>query len=222
MVKDQTFSLSKLVTAVELLCDQQFLTHAHTEAGTNFPDHIGETIAVGYCPGCILRSHRQICYVSHSQFLQASLSFIPCNSPDLPEGEDEAQSVADTSSSVSATSAANVAPLAAAGATAANTVLPSVTTNAAPPASVPMTHGNTSASACGYAITVGCEISVFQGWHVSSFSSVPPYSMFAQHNVHSHVVGIPGACFGWHTSRASVDEAYAQALQYGTVQKLAV
>lgn len=42
----------------------------------------------------------------------------------------------------------------------------------------------------------------------------------SRHNVHSHVIGIPGACFGWYSSCASADEAYAQALLDGTVHEL--
>jgi hypothetical protein len=32
-----------------------------------------------------------------------------------------------------------------------------------------------------------------------------------RHNVHPHVIGVPGACFAWHPSRASAEAAYAQA-----------
>ncbi|KAG1728755.1 uncharacterized protein EDB91DRAFT_1253353 [Suillus paluster] len=214
VVKEQTFSLSKLVTVVELLRNQLFLTHAHAEAGVDLPDYVEEVLAVGYCPGCVLCSHRQICYVCRTQIPPAvSLS----NSPDLPEGGDEAQSVTDTSSLTSVATTGNVAPPAAAGVAATNAAPPPVTiaaTNTAPPpvtiaAATSLTttaphHGSTSASACWYIITVGCETGVFQGWH----------------NVHSHVVGVPGACFGQYTSRASADEAYAQVLQDGTVQEL--
>ncbi|KAG1720549.1 uncharacterized protein EDB91DRAFT_1256921 [Suillus paluster] len=202
MVKEQTFSLSELVTVVELLCDQLFLTHAHAEAGVNLPDYVEEVLAVGYCPGCVLRSHRQICYVCRTQIpLAVSLS----NSPDLPEGGDEAQSVTDTSSLTSVATTGNVAPPAAAGVAATNAAPPPVTIAAATSLTTAAPHhGSTSALACWYVITVGCETSVFQGWH----------------NVHSHVVGVPGACFGRYTSRASADEAYAQVLQDGTVQEL--
>ncbi|KAG1736452.1 uncharacterized protein EDB91DRAFT_1083410 [Suillus paluster] len=181
MVKEQTFSLSELVTVVELLRDQLFLTHAHAEAGVNLPDYVEEALAVGYCP--------------------VSLS----NSPDLPEGGDEAQSVTDTSSLTSVATIGNVAPPAAAGVAATNAAPPPVTIAAATSLTTTAPHhGSTSASARWYIITVGRETGVFQGWH----------------NVHSHVVGVPGACFGRYTSRASADEAYAQALQDGTVQEL--
>ncbi|KAG1733452.1 hypothetical protein EDB19DRAFT_1911590 [Suillus lakei] len=193
MIKEQTFSLSKLVTVVELLRNQLFLTHAHAEAGANLPDYVEEVLAIPWA---------------------SSLS----SSPDLlPEGGDEAQSVTDMSSLTSVATTGNVAPPAAAGVAATNTAPPPVTmaaTNAVPSpvtiaAATSLTtatphHGSTSASARWYVITVGRETGVFQGWH----------------NVHSHVVGVPGACFGQYTSRASAGEAYAQALQDGTVQEL--
>jgi hypothetical protein len=40
--------------------------------------------------------------------------------------------------------------------------------------------------------------------------------------VHAHVVGVPGACFGRYSSRASAEEAFAQAVHDGTVQELAL
>ncbi|KAG1744355.1 hypothetical protein EDB19DRAFT_1906582 [Suillus lakei] len=181
MIKEQTFSLSKLVTVVELLHNQLFLTHAHAEAGANLPDYVEEVLAIPWA---------------------SSLS----GSPDLlPEGGDEAQSVTDMSSLTSVATTGNVTPPAAAGVAATNTV-PSPVTIAAATSLITATphHGSTSASARWYVITVGCETGVFQGWH----------------NVHSHVVGVPGACFGQYTSRASAGEAYAQVLQDGTVQEL--
>lgn len=40
--------------------------------------------------------------------------------------------------------------------------------------------------------------------------------------MHAHVVGVPGACFGRYSSRASAEEAFAQAVHDGTVQELAL
>ncbi|KAG1738113.1 uncharacterized protein EDB91DRAFT_1249427 [Suillus paluster] len=168
MIKEQTFSLSELVTVVELLRDQLVLTHAHAEAGTDLPNQLEEALA--------------------TQISQAGLSISSSNSPgDYPEG-DKTQSVSETSSLSSVTTAANTAP-------------PSITITAAAGAAP---HGSTSASVHWYVVTFGCETGVFQGWH----------------NVHSHVVGVPGACFGQYSSRAVADEAYAQELQDGTVHEL--
>lgn len=63
------------------------LTHAHAEAGTDLPNHLEEALAVGYCPGCVLRNHKQTCYVCQTQISQAGLSISSSNSPaDHPEG----------------------------------------------------------------------------------------------------------------------------------------
>ncbi|KAG2738988.1 hypothetical protein P692DRAFT_20756900, partial [Suillus brevipes Sb2] len=67
-------------------------------------------------------------------------------------------------------------------------------------------HTSMSASLRWYVITVGRETGVFQGWH----------------NVHAHVVGVPGACFGRYSSRTAADIAYAQALNDGSVSQLPV
>ncbi|KAG1781394.1 hypothetical protein EV702DRAFT_1193582 [Suillus placidus] len=165
MIKEQTFSLSELVTIFELLRDQLYLTHTHVEAGTDLPNHLEEALA--------------------TQISQAGLSISSSNSPaDHPEG-DELQSVSDTSTLTSGVAAVNTAP-------------PSIAITGASP------HGSTSASVRWFVVTVGRETGVFQGWY----------------NVHSHVIGVPGACFGRYSSRASADEAYAQALQDGTVHEL--
>ncbi|KAG1720281.1 uncharacterized protein EDB91DRAFT_1088892 [Suillus paluster] len=123
----------------------------------------------------------------------------------LKEMPDKVQSAWTSVSSLSSLNTTiDVGP---AGDTAANTVVPNATPGTVTPAIATTTaHGSTSASARWYIITVGRETGVFQGWH----------------NVHSHVISVPGACFGWYSSRASADEAYAQALQDGTVQELPV
>ncbi|KAG2756199.1 hypothetical protein P692DRAFT_20814949 [Suillus brevipes Sb2] len=57
---------------------------------------------------------------------------------------------------------------------------------------------------CWYVITIGRETGVFQGWH----------------NVHVHVIGVPGACFGRYSSQSAAQVAYAQALNDGSVSRL--
>ncbi|KAG1747265.1 uncharacterized protein EDB91DRAFT_1079859 [Suillus paluster] len=175
LIKEQTFSLSELVTAVELLHDQLTLKAAHSQAD----------------PEADLPEQAQIQHGGVSQ-------------------GDKVQSAWTSVSSLSSLNTTiDVGP---AGDTAANTVVPNatpgtVTPGTATPAIATTTaHGSTSASARWYVITVRRETGVFQGWH----------------NVHSHVIGVPGACFGWYSSHASADEAYAQALQDGTVQELPV
>ncbi|KAG1744509.1 hypothetical protein EDD22DRAFT_958634 [Suillus occidentalis] len=177
LVKEQTFSLSELVTAVELLRDQLTLKLAHSahsevDPEAESPDHVDEAISVGYCPA-----------TSHA-------------------GEDKEcsdwTSLSDFSSSRSTINSA---------ATPGTVVTPAVSPSGATPAiAAAPVHGTTSASVRWYVVTVGRETGVFQGWH----------------NVHSLVVGVPGACFGRYSSRASADESYAQALEDGTVQQLPV
>jgi hypothetical protein len=79
-----------------------------------------------------------------------------------------------------------------------------------------------SASLRWYVITVGRETGVFQGWYVPHHFVFIVFTFFPRHNVHAHVVGIPGACFGRYSSRTAADIAYAQALNDGSVSQLPV
>jgi hypothetical protein len=63
---------------------------------------------------------------------------------------------------------------------------------------------------------------IFQGWYVSCPFILIDLLIFNRHNVHSFVVGVPGACFGRYSSCASADESHVQALEDGTVQQLPV
>lgn len=112
------------------------------------------------------------------------------------------------------TTEADVASPATSGVAVVNTAPPSIAITGAAP------HGSTSASVCWYVVTVGRETGVFHGWYVSPSHLDLSIQCSSRHNVHSHVIGVPGACFGRYSSRASADEAYAQALQDGTVHEL--
>ncbi|KAG2028640.1 hypothetical protein BDR03DRAFT_1019541 [Suillus americanus] len=74
LIKEQTFSLSELITAVELLCDQQVLQQAHTDTRVEVPKHLEKAITTSYCPGCILHAHRQICYVCGTHTYTSTLA----------------------------------------------------------------------------------------------------------------------------------------------------
>ncbi|KAG2748564.1 hypothetical protein P692DRAFT_20848737, partial [Suillus brevipes Sb2] len=176
LVKEQTFSLSELITAVELLRDQQVLQQAHTDARVEVPEHLERAIATGYCPGCILHAHRQTCDTQ----------------------SDTESDVSDSTTALSPPAVVMAPPPPPA------TFIAPTTAAVAPPATIFASQGSTSASVRWYVITVGRETGVFQGWH----------------NVHAHVVGVPGACFGRYSSRASAEEAFAQAVHDGTVQEL--
>ncbi|KAG2065108.1 hypothetical protein BDR04DRAFT_1122080 [Suillus decipiens] len=68
-----------------------------------------------------------------------------------------------------------------------------------PPALVPPTQAGaagTSTSTYWYVVTVGCETGIFQGWH----------------NVHPHVIGVSGACYGCHSSLAAAQTTYSEAI----------
>ncbi|KAG1766012.1 hypothetical protein EV702DRAFT_1050802 [Suillus placidus] len=180
LVKEQTFSLSELVTAVELLHDQLTLKLAHSEAIPE-ADQVVEAIAVGYCP------HKS---TSHEA------------------GDKECSdwtSLSDLSSSPSTiNSAATPGTVATPAVAAAPATTPVSPPGATPAIAAAPVHGSTLASVCWYVVTIGRETGIFQGWH----------------NVHSLVVGVPGACFGRYSSHASADESYVQALEDGTVQQL--
>jgi hypothetical protein len=112
------------------------------------------------------------------------------------------------------TTESDIASPAASGVAAVNTAPPSIAITGAAPC------GSTSALVRWYVITVGCEMGVFQGWYVSPSHIDLSIQCSSRHNVHSHVIGVPGACFRRYSSHASADEAYAQALEDGTVHEL--
>lgn len=116
-----------------------------------------------------------------------------------------ANDVADDSDTVAPV---NVAPI---------TPVPQV---AATQAAQPNLHTSTSVSQRWYVITVGRETGVFQGWYVSHSFIITTLILFARHNVHVHVIGVPGACFGRYSSQSAAQVAYAQALNDGSVSRL--
>ncbi|KAG1838109.1 hypothetical protein C8R48DRAFT_782484 [Suillus tomentosus] len=200
LIKEQTFSLSELVTAVELLCDQLTLRLAHTQADpeADIPEQVAEAIAVGYCPACVFHAHTRTCYVCTAQIHPGGIS--PAHEGTSPAGDKVESDASDWSTLPHAitTPAVTAAP-----ATIKTSAIVSTTGTVTIPAIAATT---TSASSRWYVVTVGRETGIFQGWH----------------NVHPYVVGVPGACFGRYSSHASADMAYAQALQDGTVQVVPV
>lgn len=117
-----------------------------------------------------------------------------------------ADNVADDSDTVAPVN--NVAPV--------TPVPQAAATQAAPP----NLHTSTSVSQRWYVITVGRETGVFQGWYVSHSLIIIILILFARHNVHVHVIGVPGACFGRYSSQSTAQVAYAQALNDGSVSRL--
>lgn len=91
LVKEQTFSLSELITAVELLHDQQgesiqshwlvkthpsflVLQQGHTDTRVKVPEHLEKAIATSYCPGCIFHAHRQTYYICDTHICTSTLA----------------------------------------------------------------------------------------------------------------------------------------------------
>ncbi|KAG1740109.1 uncharacterized protein EDB91DRAFT_1248437 [Suillus paluster] len=79
---------------------------------------------------------------------------------------------------------------------------------------------STSALARWYVITVGCVTGVFQGWCILQHLLIYDFDVLPRHNVHVHVVSVPGACFAHYSSLTSAQAAYGQALNDGTVTQV--
>ncbi|KIK35046.1 hypothetical protein CY34DRAFT_17287 [Suillus luteus UH-Slu-Lm8-n1] len=172
--KDETFSLSELASALELVRNQHAITQGDHQADevTHTADDVAvDDVGSGYCPAC-------------SQRVQGFTL------PIVNNNVAAADNVADDSDTVAPVN--NVAPV--------TPVPQAAATQAAPP----NLHTSTSVSQRWYVITVGRETGVFQGWH----------------NVHVHVIGVPGACFGRYSSQSTAQVAYAQALNDGSVSRL--
>ncbi|KAG2137015.1 hypothetical protein DEU56DRAFT_912787 [Suillus clintonianus] len=220
LVKEQTFTLSELASAIELVRDQRAIIEAH--ANHSLPE-ITDDLVLGHCPACVFRAHKHLCYVCGTIDDEGGES----QSTHTNDGGGESQSDTSTTDSIDTAPALVVNTVAAPTINAAPIVVNTVaapTINAAPVVinaaaaptiraaaptlvntAVPTTqHSSTSASVRWYVITVGRETGVFQGWH----------------NVHVHVVGVPGACFARYSSLAVAQAAYGQALDDGAVNQV--
>jgi hypothetical protein len=113
-----------------------------------------------------------------------------------------ADKVADDSNTVTPV---NVAPI---------TPVPQVAATQAAPHNL---YTSTSVFQRWYVITIGRETGVFQGWYISHSFIIIILILFARHNVHVHVIGVPGTCFGCYSSQSAAQVAYAQVLSDGSV-----
>ncbi|KAG2030948.1 hypothetical protein BDR03DRAFT_1016621 [Suillus americanus] len=172
--KEQTFSLSELVSAVEFIRTQNATHHVDDETVC-----IKGELLSGCCPAC----------GTYTRYQQSPA--------DAVSSGDNEPTAAITIEAPSANPATQTGP-----------TLPTVTEPAAISANGQTTlvgaAAGTSTSSRWYVVTVGCETGVFQGWH----------------NVHQHVVGVPGACFGRHSSLSNAQAAYAEAVKDGGVMEV--
>ncbi|KAG2140100.1 hypothetical protein DEU56DRAFT_911808 [Suillus clintonianus] len=220
LVKEQTFTLSELASAIELVRDQRAIIEAH--ANHSLPEFTDDLV-LGHCPACVF------VHTSTRAMFVVQLMTRVGESQSTHTNDEGGESQSDTSTTDSIDTAPALvgntvaAPTINAAPVVVNTVAaptinaaPVVVNAAAAPTiraaaptlvntAVPTTqHSSTSASVRWYVITVGRETGVFQGWH----------------NVHVHVVGVPGACFARYSSLAVAQAAYGQALDDGAVNQV--
>ncbi|KAG0692997.1 hypothetical protein DFH29DRAFT_1007793 [Suillus ampliporus] len=156
-------------------------------------DHQTADVWAGYCPTC-------------SHCVEGRLNNNAAAAADHVTDDSDTESNHSNSLGTTTSLVNNVAPIA--NVTAAMVVAPitpiphvmAATTQAVSPAF----HTSTSVSQCWYVIMVGCKTGIFQGWH----------------NVHVHVIGVPGTCFGRYSSLSAAQAAYTQAEKDGSVLHL--
>ncbi|KAJ8593717.1 hypothetical protein M405DRAFT_839047 [Rhizopogon salebrosus TDB-379] len=186
--RDQTFSLSELESAINLIRNQYGLRsaimQAHDDAQEDHPDLI-EELRDDLCPACAV-----------VMFAEYGLMTVDCINPYMPRTAFPKPTTVTSTESVTVQLADS--PVRAPQAQKVAAPLPHALEQAAAPPVAQVLHAPQAASSASsrwYTVTAGHVTGVFQGWH----------------NVHPHVIGVPGACFGRHPSRAAAEEAYAQA-----------
>ncbi|KAG1845339.1 hypothetical protein F4604DRAFT_1688751 [Suillus subluteus] len=168
---DETFSLSELASALELV-RQHAITQANHQVDDT-PAPLDDELWPGYCPAC---PH----CVQGQQFALATANT-------------NTVAAADDARAVTAPPLANdVAPIPNMAATTvpAAVTTPTTINNVALVTPVPCAVATTAQATPNF----HTNTSVSQRWH----------------NVHVHVIGMPGACFGHHTSHSAAEAAYAQ------------
>ncbi|KAG1784754.1 uncharacterized protein HD556DRAFT_1314826 [Suillus plorans] len=211
--EEQTFSLSELASAVELIRTQNAIMDAH---------HVGSETQLlsGRCPTCgtdiqipsppedespALSSPAPGVIVNPT--LSATLTAISTiPAAQAPSTAPEVGSAASAGLPTSAPAAVGPNPPAAARlptVSATQTALVPQTAPVHETAVVCATAAGTSSSRW-YVVTVGRKTGVFQGWH----------------NVHQHVIGVPGACFARHSSLAAAQAAYSEAVNDGGIMEV--
>ncbi|KAG2339220.1 hypothetical protein BDR05DRAFT_1003488 [Suillus weaverae] len=195
-IKEQTFNLSELVSAVELI---------HTQNVTYNIDP--EELLTGRCPACELRAHQHTCYLCGADIARHN-DPPPDNSVDVTLSDDKS-SVSNTENKMTppAITTTTSIPAPTVPAPPAITTTTSILAPTVPvlgPATPVVASQSSCASTCWYTITVGCETGVFKGWY----------------NVHLHVIGVPGACFACHSSHAAAEAVYLEAIPDGAVMQV--
>ncbi|KAG2369305.1 hypothetical protein BDR07DRAFT_1477310 [Suillus spraguei] len=231
VIMEQTFNLSELMSAVELIHTQNAITH--NVDGDNLD--LAEELLASCCPACECCTHRHTCYVcganiqdhtsyclpadnsvgvasSNDKYFQDHTDHHPPADTDVASSHDEL-SVSDTENETTTTTphldiAVNPAIPTMAVATispvlvaAATTTFPASAVPVLAPAIPALASQSSTVSTHWYSVTVGHETGVFRGWH----------------NVHPHVIGISGACFKHYSSYAAAEAAYLEAIKDGGV-----
>ncbi|KAG1810686.1 uncharacterized protein BJ212DRAFT_1484251 [Suillus subaureus] len=184
LAKDETFSLSELASALELVCSQ----HAITQADHQIAEvtHAVDDIWAGYCPAC---SH---CVEGRLNNNTAAVADHVTDNSDTESNHSDSLGTATSNSLGTTTSLINnVAPIT--NVTAATVVAPIT----------PVPHVM-AATTQAVSPTFHMSTSVSQCWH----------------NIHIHVIGVPGACFGCYSSLSTAQAAYTQAEKDGSVSRL--
>ncbi|KAG1829217.1 hypothetical protein DFJ58DRAFT_737470 [Suillus subalutaceus] len=229
--KEQTFSLSELASALDLIRTQNAIMDAHNEDGDTL--YLTEELLSGHCPTCGTYFQYQ------PSPADAVSSYAPSASPATQTTDAIPVTLTVATAPVPQTAVVGAAatvtgmtpPAAPATQTAAvGPTPPTVTTAPVPqtavvgaaaavtPAGATGTSTSTSTSMCWYVVTVG-----LRNWRLPrlvctlQFGLIENFNIITRHNVHPHVIGIPGACFGHHSSLAAAQAAYAEAVNDGGV-----
>ncbi|KAG2109143.1 hypothetical protein DEU56DRAFT_920394 [Suillus clintonianus] len=205
LVKEQTFTLSELASAIELVRDQRAIIEAH--ANHSLPEFTDDLV-LGHCPACVFRAHKHSCYV--------------CGTIDDEGGESQSTHTNDeggeSQSDTSTTDSIDTAPALVGNTVAAPTInaAPVVVNTVAAPTinAAPVVVNAAAAPTIRAAAPTLVNTAVPTTQHSSTSASV------RWHNVHVHVVGVPGACFARYSSLAVAQAAYGQALDDGAVNQV--
>ncbi|KAG1722949.1 hypothetical protein EDB19DRAFT_1834794 [Suillus lakei] len=174
LAKDETFSLSKLASALELVHSQHAITQADHQ--TAEVTHAVDDVWAGYCPTC---SHCVEGRLNNNT--AAAADHVTDNSDTECNNSNSLSTTTSNSLGTTTSLINNMAPIT--NVTAA-TVVASIT---------PVPHvmaANTQA--------------VSPTFHTSTFVSQ------RWHNIHIHVIGVPGTCFGHYSSLSIAQAAYTQ------------
>ncbi|KAH7902968.1 hypothetical protein BJ138DRAFT_1120887 [Hygrophoropsis aurantiaca] len=182
-----TFTVRELEAALELVKTQNEIFTAHENDLATAPG----LLANSECPACYLRHHRLHCGVCGIKIEgtdndHCGLGAIAMKIDESEEAKLCAQVTHDSQQAAMALDALPPAP---------DTPAPD-----APP-TAPVVEWAVGKAIRWYAVTVGLEVGVYEGWPIA----------------HRQVVGVSGSCYTYHRSRAAAEAAFSKALDAGAV-----